>query len=109
MNIILLKWMRQRSISTAIIIALLMKRPRRQFQCDKAVLSKKICTVCAIVAADRIKGTVNGRIAKELPSIFPQGMYGSIQQKSWMDNRPMEICSEKVWELYVENVNNSVF
>ena len=76
----------------------------------------KICTVCVAVGADGsklpffaiFKVSANGRIAKDLPSILPNGMYGCTQEKVWMDNHVMEIWEEKLWKPYVENVNNSV-
>ena len=78
--------------------------------------ASKRCIVCVTVAADGsklpllaiFKTSDNGRIAKELPSILPDGMHGCTQGKAWMDNRVMEIWKEIVWKLYVENVNNSV-
>ena len=54
----------------------------------------KRCIVCVTVAADGkklplfdiFKGTVKGRIPKELHSIMLDGMYVCTEEKGWMDN-----------------------
>ena len=76
--------------------------------------ANKRCTGCVTIAADGsklplfviFKGIDNGRIAKELHSIMPDGIYGCTQEKGWMDNRVMEIWKEKTWKPYVENTQN---
>ena len=78
--------------------------------------ANKRCTVCVTVAADGtrlplfviFKGSPNGPIAKSLQDIIPKGMYGCMQVKGWMDNRVMQIWTEKIWKPYVEGSTNSV-
>ena len=78
--------------------------------------ANKRCTVCVTVATDGsklslfvvFKGSANGRIVKESPSILPDSMYGCTKEKAWEDNRVMEIWKEKVRKLYVEDINNSM-
>jgi len=73
-------------------------------------------TACVSVAHDGtklplfliFKGAENGPIAKSLPDILPDGVFGCTQRKGWMDNRVMGIWYETVYRPYVENAPHAM-
>ncbi len=70
-------------------------------------------TLCVAVALDGtklplfviFKGQPNGSIARSLPSILPDGIYGCVQEKGWCDERAMNIWYTNIWKQHIAGHN----
>ena len=53
------------------------------------------------------KGTPGGSVEKQLPTILPEGIFGCVQKKGWMDNRTMRIWYDKFYKPYIGTVTST--
>ena len=49
------------------------------------------------------KGKQGGTVEKQLPSILPDGVFGCVQKKAWMDNNTMSIWYNKIYKPHIAN------